>query len=95
MRKKVEMSELTKGTLLGDKHACGFVSLFEYKHQVLNHWITVVVPRAKILEKDRVAFNEHWQTTKRASNICGAMIWLSKEACNLRPWTAWIFWRPG
>ena len=55
MRKKVEMSELTKGTLLGDKHVCGYVTLFEYKHQVLNHWITVVVPRAKILEKDRVA----------------------------------------
>lgn len=75
---KLENGELTRQVLLGGNHVCGLVSLFEYKHELLQHWLSVVVPRAKLLERDRpyliAALENH-------------------EACEQRLWSADVAWQ--
>ena len=78
MREKLDMADLTKTTLLGNNHVVGYVTLFEYKHEVLQHWISVVIPRAKLFNKDRVCIQQALE---------------NHEACEKYMWGKEVAWQ--
>ena len=45
--------EVTKNTLTGDRNTCGLIPLLELKMLCLEHWLSSMMARANILEKDR------------------------------------------
>ena len=57
-RGKIENEDISKKTLFGDNHSCGLVTLFEFQLNLLDYWVVSVMPRAKILEKDRLAIKK-------------------------------------
>ena len=71
MRCKIENEDVSKKALFGDNHTCGLVTLFEFKLNLLDHWVVSVMPRAKILEKDRMAIKKALEHHEQ----CNRMMW--------------------
>ena len=70
-RGKIENEDISKKSLLGDNHACGLLMLFEFKLNLLDYWVVSVMPRAKILEKDRLAIKKALESHEQ----CREMVW--------------------
>lgn len=53
VRSLLTNDEVTKNTLSGDRNTCGLIPLLELKMLCLEHWLSSMMARANILEKDR------------------------------------------
>ena len=53
VRSLLTNDEVTKNNLSGDRNTCGLIPLLELKMLCLEHWLSSMMARANILEKDR------------------------------------------
>ena len=67
-RGKIEHEDISKKALLGHS---GLLTLFEVKLNLLDYWVVSVMPRAKILEKDRLAIKKALESHEQ----CREMVW--------------------